>query len=286
MRSRAASVRTTGPSPGTRPAAGRGRMRCWRRRWPVTRWCWVSWPACQPPNGSPTWSSPPPATCSVSRPTSGRCGRWSARAGRNSTAVIQARRTQTNEPARCACLLPALAQLTPPLALLEVGASAGLTLLPDRYSYDYPGHPLIAGTDPRAPVLRCRTRGPVPLPRQVPEVRWRAGLDLNPLDVASEADMSLAGVPAVAGRGRPRAAAGGGDHHRPAGPAAGAPRRSADRSARTGPAGATGRDAGGLPLRGAQLPQRSLAAASSRPRSAGWMRSGWRTSPRAHWCPT
>jgi hypothetical protein len=105
------------------------------------------------------------------------------------TAVIQARRTQTNEPARCACLLPALAQLPPPLALLEVGASAGLTLLPDRYSYDYPGHPLIVGTDPRAPVLRCRTRGPVPLPRHVPEIRWRAGLDLNPLDVASEADM-------------------------------------------------------------------------------------------------
>ena len=105
------------------------------------------------------------------------------------TAVIQARRTQTNEPARCACLLPALAQLPPPLALLEVGASAGLTLLPDRYSYDYPGHPLIAGTDPRAPVLRCQARGPVPLPRHVPEIRWRAGLDLNPLDVASDADM-------------------------------------------------------------------------------------------------
>lgn len=109
--------------------------------------------------------------------------------GRELTAVIQARRTQTNEPARCACLLPALAQLPPPLALLEVGASAGLTLLPDRYSYDYPGHPLIAGTDPRAPVLRCEARGPVPLPDRVPEVRWRAGLDLNPLDVASDADV-------------------------------------------------------------------------------------------------
>ncbi len=56
-------------------------------------------------------------------------------------------------------------------------------------SYDYPGHPLIAGTDPRAPVLRCEARGPVPLPRHVPEIRWRAGLDLNPLEVASEADM-------------------------------------------------------------------------------------------------
>jgi hypothetical protein len=109
--------------------------------------------------------------------------------GTELTAVIQARRTQTNEPARCACLLPALAQLPPPLALLEVGASAGLTLLPDRYSYDYPGHPLIAGTDPRAPVLRCQARGPVPLPSQVPEVRWRAGLDLNPLDVGNDADM-------------------------------------------------------------------------------------------------
>jgi uncharacterized protein DUF2332 len=42
--------------------------------------------------------------------------------------VMLARRTQTNEPARCATLLAALAQLPPPLALIEVGASAGLTL--------------------------------------------------------------------------------------------------------------------------------------------------------------
>ena len=39
--------------------------------------------------------------------------------------VMLARRTQTNEPARCATLLPALAQLPSPLALIEVGASAG-----------------------------------------------------------------------------------------------------------------------------------------------------------------
>jgi hypothetical protein len=41
------------------------------------------------------------------------------------------RSTQTNEPARCATLLPVLAQLPQPLALNEVGASAGLCLLPD-----------------------------------------------------------------------------------------------------------------------------------------------------------
>jgi hypothetical protein len=102
--------------------------------------------------------------------------------------VMLARRTQTNEPARCATLLPALAQLPPPLALIEVGASAGLTLLFDRYSYDYSGH-LIAGSDPDAPTLRCAPRGPVPLPERIPAIAWRAGLDLNPLDVTDNDDV-------------------------------------------------------------------------------------------------
>ncbi|HEY6791644.1 MAG TPA: DUF2332 domain-containing protein, partial [Trebonia sp.] len=69
-----------------------------------------------------------------------------------------------------------------------VGASAGLTLLPDRYSYDYAGH-YVQGTDPDAPVIACEPRGPVPLPDRVPEVSWRAGLDLNPLDVTSDDEM-------------------------------------------------------------------------------------------------
>ena len=104
------------------------------------------------------------------------------------TEVLLSRRTQTNEPARCATLLPALAQLPQPLALIEVGASAGLTLLVDHYSYDYAGHRL-AGRDRRAPTLRCEPRGPVPLPAGLPEVAWRAGLDLNPLDVNDADDM-------------------------------------------------------------------------------------------------
>ena len=99
-----------------------------------------------------------------------------------------ARRTQTNEPARCTALMPALAQLPQPLALLEVGASAGLTLLVDRYSYDYGGHQ-IAGSDPRAPTLRCAPQGPVPLPARLPQVIWRAGLDINPLDVNNDDDV-------------------------------------------------------------------------------------------------
>ena len=103
-------------------------------------------------------------------------------------AVMRARRTQTNEPARCAVLLPALAQLPEPLALVDVGASAGLTMLFDRYSYDYGGRRL-AGADPDAPTLRCQVAGPAPLPDRIPAIVWRIGLDLNPLDVTVDDDV-------------------------------------------------------------------------------------------------
>ena len=108
--------------------------------------------------------------------------------GGDLTGAMLARRTQTNEPARCATLLPAFALLPGPLALIEVGASAGLTLLPDKYSYDYDGY-RVSGTDQDAPVLACQPRGPIPRPARVPEVIWRAGLDLNPLDPTSDGDI-------------------------------------------------------------------------------------------------
>jgi hypothetical protein len=95
-------------------------------------------------------------------------------------AVLLARRTQTNEPARCATLLPALAALPQPLALLEVGASAGLCLLPDRYAYDYGGGRRLGDG---GPLLRCRVNERTPVPARLPEVVWRAGLDIDPVDV-------------------------------------------------------------------------------------------------------
>ncbi len=96
--------------------------------------------------------------------------------------VMLARRTQTNEVGRCATLLPALAQLPGPLALLEVGTSAGLCLLLDRYGYDYAGHRV--GREDAQLALSCHPRGPVPLPDSLPEVVWRAGIDLHPVDVS------------------------------------------------------------------------------------------------------
>jgi hypothetical protein len=98
---------------------------------------------------------------------------------------LRARATQTNEAGRCALLLPVLAALPQPLALLEVGASAGLGLYPDRYSYRYGDHRL----GPGEPVLDCDLTGIDP-PARRPEVVWRAGLDLNPLDVTDPDDVA------------------------------------------------------------------------------------------------
>lgn len=107
-------------------------------------------------------------------------------------AVMRDRTTQTNEPGRCAVLLPALAALEGPLALLEVGASAGLCLLPDLYGYDYGRRRLPPPPEMRsiAPSLVCSATANTPLPERLPEIVWRAGLDLNPLDLDRDEDVT------------------------------------------------------------------------------------------------
>jgi hypothetical protein len=107
-------------------------------------------------------------------------------------AVMLARRTQTNEPARCATLLPLLATLPQPLALLEVGAAAGLCLLPDCYAYDFDGHRVLPSraVGATAPTFTCRASPSTPLPRRNVEVAWRAGLDLEPIDVRDPDDVA------------------------------------------------------------------------------------------------
>jgi hypothetical protein len=100
-------------------------------------------------------------------------------------AGLRTRATQTNEAGRCALLLPVFACLPQPLALLEVGTAAGLGLHPDRYCYRYGGH--LLGSS--GPVLDCALTGAAP-PARLPDVAWRAGLDLNPLDVTNPADLA------------------------------------------------------------------------------------------------
>ena len=94
---------------------------------------------------------------------------------------------QTNEVRRSWALLPAfLALRAPRLELVELGPSAGLNLLWDRYRYQYSagawgnaGAPLALAGDERVPV-------PASLLERRPEVVRRRGVDLAPVDVTTE----------------------------------------------------------------------------------------------------
>jgi hypothetical protein len=115
-------------------------------------------------------------------------GDWIAR-------FIREQPVQTNEVQRCFALLPlflTVARATSrPLDLLELGPSAGLNLLWDRYRYRYRAGtwgPERAGLE-----LRGEERAQVPegLLRQRVDVHRRRGIDLNPIDVGSDEDVRL-----------------------------------------------------------------------------------------------
>lgn len=102
---------------------------------------------------------------------------------------LTTRRVQTNEVGRTVYLLPAFARLAAgrPVALVEFGASMGLNLCLDRFrveteagSFGDPNARLTLRTS-WSPRESTPTDGP-------PDVVSRVGVDLHPLDVASEAD--------------------------------------------------------------------------------------------------
>jgi len=103
--------------------------------------------------------------------------------------LLRTRRVQTNEVNRCSVLLPAFATVFEqagrrPLALIDVGTSAGLNLLWDRFSYSYGAGPTVGMPD--SPLhLQCQMRGAAvpPMPALLPPVASRIGLDLQPVDL-------------------------------------------------------------------------------------------------------
>jgi hypothetical protein len=107
--------------------------------------------------------------------------------------TILSRWTQTNEAARCSALIAALTGIEGPVALLEVGASAGLCLYPDRYSYRFvtdSGNVALDPADaPSAVMIPCAASGDVPIPNRLPEIVWRAGIDQSPIDVRDAAEL-------------------------------------------------------------------------------------------------
>ena len=103
--------------------------------------------------------------------------------------MLRERRVQTNVVERCGLLLPAFGIIArrsggKPLALVEVGASAGLNLLWDRYSFDYGGgRRWGSATSPVRIETELRGAHAPPLPEEPLVVAERTGIDLNPIDV-------------------------------------------------------------------------------------------------------
>lgn len=141
----------------------------------------------------------PPVVFAVARrlgapETSGSAWRsWMRKHREEIIAEAATRLTQTNEPRRAALLLPLLAEIEGPIALLEIGASAGACLYPDRYSYRFLGARQLR-LDPEdgasAVALDCDLRGGETPPLRMPEIVWRGGIDLLPLDARDSADRS------------------------------------------------------------------------------------------------
>jgi len=106
--------------------------------------------------------------------------------------LLATRHVNTNEVGRSAVLGPALtavaARLGEPLAHVDVGCSAGLNLLCDRYLLDYGPAGTTGPSD--APVrIECRVaRGRPPIAPLLPPVVARVGLDRAPVDVTDDDD--------------------------------------------------------------------------------------------------
>jgi len=106
--------------------------------------------------------------------------------------VMATRRVQTNDCGRSALLGPALTwtarQITGPYCLVDVGASAGINLLCDRYLLDYGTH----GTSgpPDSPVhVECDVvGGEPPIADRLPPIERRIGIDVSPVDLTDPAD--------------------------------------------------------------------------------------------------
>lgn len=113
--------------------------------------------------------------------------------------TVSTRRTQTNAVRRCAALYPAFASVAREaeddrLALLELGPSAGLNLRWDDYRYEYRSDTdddrVVGRADASVTTDSTIRAGTPPLPDEPPEVVDRTGIDLNPLDVTNDEDVT------------------------------------------------------------------------------------------------
>lgn len=108
--------------------------------------------------------------------------------------IIASRRVSTNEVGRSGALFLALARglarlgHAGPIALIDVGASAGLNLYPDRLLYDFGGGRRVGPAEAALVLPVPLEPQDAPAPPPLPQVAARTGVDLFPLDPADAED--------------------------------------------------------------------------------------------------
>jgi len=107
-------------------------------------------------------------------------------------AILAVRRIQTNDCGRSAVIAPGLRWITQqfdePFGLVDVGSSAGLSLLFDRYRIDY-GDQGASGPVDSPVTITCEVLGGhPPITTSVAQIISRVGIDRSPIDVTDAAD--------------------------------------------------------------------------------------------------
>src|SRR5699024_8980112 len=107
-------------------------------------------------------------------------------------ALLASKLVQTNEVRRCGYLFPSFSciynKVNRPLALVEIGTSAGLQLLFDQYRYSYRGKGYGNPVSPVHITSDIIGENRPPIPTAMPPVAARIGLDLHINDVSDSAD--------------------------------------------------------------------------------------------------
>jgi hypothetical protein len=104
--------------------------------------------------------------------------------------LLATRHTNTNEVGRSAVLAPAFtgvaARMGAPLAHVDVGCSAGLNLLCDRYRIDYGDAGTTGPADARVQISCTVVGGDPPIAPEVPPIAERVGIDRDAVDVTDD----------------------------------------------------------------------------------------------------
>ena len=106
--------------------------------------------------------------------------------------LLETRRVQTNDCGRSALIGPALTwvaeRIPGPLCLVDVGTSAGINLLCDRFRLSYGPHGATGPPDSTVHVTCEVSGGRPPVADRLPALVDRVGIDLAPLDLTDPAD--------------------------------------------------------------------------------------------------